>query len=197
MGTVYSWSPCLRLKRKQKFQARYLVNSAIVSSFELLFKPIAPASAPVNRKAIQAYFLLISNLNDASEPDVAISLKFKANGMPLMSDKLLTIFDIGVGNNFGTLDTNGMTEDYVLPSGYTGLFILQPKDLSPMAPDVEIRGVAEITLLSTSEAASAKLLLTPQHRGTFLPSDAMVPDLDQQSYGLPTPDGKYLFELTK
>lgn len=173
------------------------MNSQLISSFELLFKSLAPIGAPINRKAIQAYFLSISNLNDASAPEVAVALKFQANGMPLTSSKLITAFDAGLGDNFGTLDANGMSEDLVIPSGYTGLFILQPKDLSPTAPEVEIRGVVEIVLLDTSAADSAKLLLTPQHRGTFLSADPTVQDLDQQSYGLPTPTGQYLFELHK
>lgn len=172
------------------------MNSALISSFELLFKPIAPASAPVNRKAIQAYFLMISNLNDAKAGDVTFCLKFTVNGTPLMSNKLVTIFDVGIGNNFGTLN-EGVTEDYTIPAGYTGLFILQPRDLSPTAPDLEMRGFTEIMLLPTSEASTAKLLLTPQQRGTFLSADSTITDLDQQSYGLPTPDGNYLFELTK
>ncbi|GAB4132537.1 MAG: hypothetical protein Fur0046_02450 [Cyanobacteria bacterium J069] len=172
------------------------MDSAIISSFELLFKPIAPASAPINRRVVQAYFLLVSNLTEASAGDVTFALKFTVNNTPLVSDKLITIFDVGVGNNFGNLSA-GMSEDYVIPSGYTGLFILQPKDLDPAAPDVEIRGVAEITLLPTSEANSAKLLLTPQQRGTFLPVDPAVPDFDQQAYTLPTPNGSYLFELSK
>ncbi|MCG6136508.1 MAG: hypothetical protein MET45_18000 [Nostoc sp. LLA-1] len=173
------------------------MTSTIISSFELLVKPIAPPSAPINRRAIQAYFLLISNLNDASEPTVTLSLKFTANGMPLATDKLVTVFDFGFGNNFGTLNPDGTTEDYSLPSGFTGLFLLQPKNLDMNAPDLEIRGVAEILLLPTSEADSAKLLLSPQQRGTFLPVKPETTDFDQQAYTLPTPDGKYLFELSK
>jgi hypothetical protein len=173
------------------------MDSAIISSFELLVKPIAPPDAPINRRAIQAYFLFISNLNDASEPTVMLSLKFTSNGMPLVTDKLVTIFDAGLGNNFGTLNPDGTTEDYLLPSGYTGLFLLQPKNLASDAPDLEIRGVAEISLLPGSEANSANLLLTPQQRGTFLPVQPDTADFDQQAYTLPTPDGKYRFELSK
>lgn len=173
------------------------MNSALISSFELLVKPIAPPSAPVNRKVIQAYFLMISNLTDASAGDVTFALKFTVNGTPLMSDKLVTIFDGGLGNNFGTLNNAGTTEDYTIPAGYTGLFILQPRDVSPAAPNLEIRGVAEIMLLPTSEASPAQLMLSPQQRGTFLSADSTITDLDQQSYSLPTPDGKHVFELTK
>ncbi len=173
------------------------MNSALVSSFELLVKPITPEGSPVNRKAIQAYFLIISNLTDVSAGNVTFSLKFIAGGNPLSSNKIITIFDAGLGNNFGSLNSDGMTEDYTLPAGFSGLFILQPADISSTAPDLEMRGFAEIMLLSSSEASNAKLLLSPQQRGTFLSADATVVDLDQQSYGLPTPDGKNLFELTK
>jgi hypothetical protein len=172
------------------------MNSALVSSFELLFKEIAPPSSAINRKAIQAYFLMISNLTDAAAGDVTFALKFTAGGAPLSSSKLVTAFDAGLGNNFGSL-TDGMTEDYTIPAGYSGLFLLQPRDLSPMGPEVEIRGTVEIILLPFSEANTAKLMLTPQQRGTFLSADPAIADLDQQSYGLPTPDGKYIFELNK
>lgn len=177
----------------------------VVSNFELLVKPIAPsppfASAP-SRTVIQAYFLLISNLNTAG-PEVALSLRFISGGMGLSSDKLITLLDTGAGNNFGKLGPDGKSDDdIVLPSGFTGLFLLQP-DLrkpdvlppSPGVPDLEIRGYVEIDISPNSSTSEAKLLVAPQIRGTFL-SDSMPPDFDQQSYGLPTANGSGLIEFT-
>lgn len=176
----------------------------VVSAFELLVKPIAPAppfaGAP-SRTVVQAYFLLISNLN-TSGSEVALSLKFIAGGMGLSSDKLITLVDTGAGNNFGKLASDGKTDDdIVLPSGFTGLFILQP-DLrkpdvlppAPTVPDVEIRGYVEIDISPNSSTSQAKLLVTPQIRGTFLSNEA-PPDFDQQSYGLPTASGGGLIEF--
>lgn len=176
----------------------------VVSAFEILVKPIAPsppfASAP-SRTVVQAYFLLISNLNTAGA-EVALSLRFISGGMGLASDKLITLLDTGAGNNFGKLATDGKADDdIVLPSGFTGLFILQP-DLRkpdvlpppPTVPDVEIRGYVEIDISPNSSTSTAKLLVTPQVRGTFL-SDGVPPDFDQQSYGLPTPSGGSLIEF--
>ena len=92
----------------------------LLSSFELLVKPIASAMPLLpggDRTIVQAYLLLLSNLNPISEPEVALRLKFTVGGMPLNSRKLLTIFDPGTGNQFDTLDVNGKTGDLVLPSG--------------------------------------------------------------------------------
>ncbi|MFN6568665.1 hypothetical protein [Dendronalium sp. ChiSLP03b] len=176
----------------------------VVSSFEILVKPIAPsppfAAAP-SRTVVQAYFLLISNLNTQG-PEVALSLKFVSGGTGLSSDKLITLLDTGVGNNFGKLGTDGKADDdIVLPSGFTGLFILQP-DLRkpdvlpppPAVPDLEIRGYVEIDISPNSSTSKANLLVTPQIRGTFL-SDSVPPDFDQQSYCLPTPTGGALIEF--
>jgi hypothetical protein len=177
--------------------------SKLISSFELLVKPIAPsppfAAAP-SRTVIQAYFLLISNLSTSGN-EVSINLKFTAGGAPLNNSKLITLFDVGVGNNFGVLDANGMTEDLVLPPGFSSLFILQP-DLrnadvlppAPTKPNLEIRGYVEAVIAPSSSVASAQLLVSPQQRGTFL-SDEVPADFDQIAYELPTAMGKALLEL--
>jgi hypothetical protein len=177
--------------------------SSLISSFELLVKPIAPsppfASAP-SRTVIQAYFLLLSNISTSGK-EVSINLKFTSGGAPLASNKLITIFDVGVGNNFGLLDANGMTEDLVIPPGFSGLFILQP-DLrnpdvlppAPAKPSLEVRGFVEAMISSTSSVATIELLVSPQQRGTFL-SDETPPDFDQIAYELPTATGKAMLTL--
>jgi hypothetical protein len=174
-----------------------------LSSFELLVKPIAPAppfAAAPSRTVVQAYFLLISNLNTAG-PEVALTLKFTASGMPLTSGKLITITDTGAGNVFGTLNPNGTADDVVLLPGYSGLFLLQPDlrnpDVLPADPkdaNIEIRGYVEIDISTNSSTNAARLLVTPQVRGTFLSTEA-PPDFDQQAYCLPTATGASLIEF--
>ncbi len=176
----------------------------LLSSFELLVKPIAPSipSLPgVDRTVVQAYFLLISNLNPNSEPEASLRLKFTVSGMPLNSSKLVTIFDAGAGNQFDTLDMDGKTGDLVLPAGFTGQFLLQP-DLRkpdvlpppPTKPDIEIRGYVEAEISPNSATSNVKLLVTPQQRGTFL-SSSLPPDYDQEAYSLPTATGGALLEF--
>ena len=176
----------------------------LLSSFELLVKPIASAMPLLpggDRTIVQAYLLLLSNLNPISEPEVALRLKFTVGGMPLNSRKLLTIFDPGTGNQFDTLDVNGKTGDLVLPSGFTGLFWLQ-SDLRqpdvlpapPNKPNLEIRGYVEAEVSPKSATSNVKLLITPQHRSMFF-SSLTASDCNQKTCLLSTAWGGALIEF--
>ncbi|MBM0741480.1 hypothetical protein JOY44_07605 [Phormidium sp. CLA17] len=171
-----------------------------VSSFELLVKPIAPPpfNSAVSRRAVQAYFLTISNLNPVGVGDVSLSVQFTATP-GLNNDELIAIVDAGGGNIFSDLVPDPVTgkpsQQITLPSGVTALVVLQP-DLSKAAPNpasievasLEVRGYVELSLSPFSANTTAEILVTPQIRGTFIPADltAPSPDFDQQSYTLPT-----------
>lgn len=174
----------------------------LLSSFELLVKPIAPRTAAFPsgpaRKVVQAYFLSISNVNPVGEPDAAFSVQFTATP-ELNNDELIAITDVGNGDVFSELVPDPVTgkpsQQITLPSGKSALFILQP-DISKPAPNrasiavanLEVRGYVELFLSPYSSNSHAELLVTPQIRGTFLPADLSNPnaDYDQQSYVLPT-----------
>jgi len=174
-----------------------------VSTFELLVRPIAPQpfNSDVSRRAIQAYFLTIANLEPAGSPDLVLSLQFTAT-KGLNNSELFTIVDTGNGNIFGELtpdDTTGKpSQTITLPAEKTALFVLQP-DISKPAPNpasldvagLEVRGYVNVEIASFSPSNTAKLLVTPQIRGTFVPNNLASPnpDFDQQSYCLPTPNG--------
>ncbi|NJK28374.1 MAG: hypothetical protein HC925_07770 [Coleofasciculaceae cyanobacterium SM2_3_26] len=81
------------------------------------------------------------------------------------------------------------------------MFILQP-DLrkpevlpaSPSDANLEARGFVEVDISANSSSNSARILVNPQIRGTFL-SGSMPPDFDQQAYSLLTPNGGSLLTI--
>jgi hypothetical protein len=173
-----------------------------ISPFELVVGSISPPipgfPAPGNRTVIKTYQIFISNLNAAKEPEIAFKLRFTVGGMPLNSGKLFTIFDGGTGNIFDILDAHGKTGDLLLPSGYTGVFRLQP-DLRklgvlpqpPAEPPIELRGYAEIEISPNSANSSARLLVAPQQRHLFW-QHSNPGDLTQEDCPLPSVDGSAL-----
>jgi hypothetical protein len=175
----------------------------LVSTFELLVKPIAPAGGPpqVARTVVQGYFLTIANPNNFS---VGLRLQFTATTPGLNVIDTVTILDVTGANIFGDItpvDPKRSTFNLSLPANDTALVTLLPDITKPellAAKSLEIRGYVEI--LATSPFAPTKfdLLLTPEHRGTFLPNDlaAPNPDFDQLAYALPTANGGNLFTLT-
>jgi hypothetical protein len=119
----------------------------------------------------------------------------------------------------GNLIPNRQLGHYVnclpLPSGQTAMLAILPnvQSLLPRpgdpAPDLAIRGYTEIVLssevtsfspLSFSQPDSARILVSPEHRGTYVdpqfdPASFAVQanlDFDQTSYGLPTANGRAL-----
>lgn len=183
-----------------------------ISTFELLFGPqIPPDQAPglgnIVRTTLQGYFLSISNL---STKKVEIELEFVAltPGLllepekPILEKSTLAFFDI-VGKNIPPLTLNKkgdkkVTVELGLDAHDTGLFILQPNpnlvDLEDLNKTVyEARGYATIHLKSPG---SAKLLLTPEQRGTVFKDPGQDdPQLSQIIYSLPTATGGALYSL--
>ncbi|MEH1844339.1 MAG: hypothetical protein V7L25_04845 [Nostoc sp.] len=179
----------------------------LVSTFELLVKAITPVTAPgteaVARTVIQGYFLTIAN---TSNSDVKLTLQFTATTPVLNVADTVTISDVTGTNDFSDLtpvpgDPNRFTFSLGISANDTALLTLLP-DVTKIgiikAHALEIRGYVEILLNSPSAATPVNLLLTPEHRGTFLPQNlaAPNPDFDQLAYSLPTSTGGSLFTLT-
>jgi hypothetical protein len=177
----------------------------LVSTFELLVKPIAPAGGPpqVARTVVQGYFLTIANPNNFS---VGLRLQFTATTPGLNVLDTVTILDVTGANLFGDItpvpaDPKRSTFNLSIPANDTALVTLLPDITKPellAAKSLEIRGYVEIFATSPFAPTKFDLLLTPEHRGTFLPNDlaAPNPDFDQLAYALPTANGGNLFTLT-
>lgn len=184
----------------------------LVSTFELLVKPIAPSgSGPVAvaRTVVQGYFLTIAN---PSNLDLRIRLQFTATTPSLNILDTVAILDVQGTNDFSDLvavpgDPKRFTFDLGIPANDTALVTLLPDlstDVLPPfgVPDLlnqtlEVRGYVEISLLSPFSLRGINLLLTPEQRGTFLPRNLSSPnpDFDQLAYSLPTATGSSLFKL--
>jgi hypothetical protein len=196
----------------------------LISTFELLIKnilpPIPPSpGAPRGRIVIQGYFLSIANTQNT---DITLTLSFHAKtppfdlrpdpspGVGIGDTRLLAFYDNGIPDP-ATGSTNIILplpatnseeklifDDLLITANDTALFILQPnvtKSSLINAADIEIRGYSEVTLKSAGEA---DVLISPEHRGTFLPTGAITSrtgDFDQLVYSLPTSTGSSLFSL--
>lgn len=175
----------------------------LVSTFELLVKPIAPSGGPtpVARTVVQGYFLTIAN---TSNSPVRVRVRFTATTPGLNIADTVTITDVVGENEFGEIaPVNAKRSIYFvnIPANDTALVTLLPDITKPeviAAKSLEIRGYTEISLASPAQK-SIDLLVTPEHRGTFLPADlnAPTPDFDQLAYALPTASGGSLFTLAK
>jgi hypothetical protein len=193
-------------------------KTMLVSTFELLVKPQFPKEADfpavippeliesiskITRTVIQGYFLTISNLNAY---DVTISLVFTiVSNPPISIPDLVGFLDVDETNMIATIEPdfspNKIRFTRTIPASDTGLFLLQPNILMPdllTNEAFEVRGYVELFISSLSTGYStAKLLLTPEHRGTFYTSLKIDPiQLDQIAYALPTAHGGSLFELS-
>lgn len=176
----------------------------LVSTFELLLKPITPVEGNVPgsaRTVLQGYFLTIANPNNTP---LRLRLRFSATTPNLNLDDTITIRDV-VGNNvFGDLvptsDPRKFNYDLSIPAHDTALVILQP-DITKLNPDqdqLEVRGYVEIFLQGRfGNFQRFNVLITPEHRGTFVNKGVMnLSEFDQLVYSLPTATGSSLFELT-
>ena len=200
-----------------------------LSTFELLVKPIAPripaavpgsaAVAAVARRAVQGYFLTISNLE---AKDLTFRLEFvisKPN--PVDPDRTLfnnadLLFDIAGANTpitlLGGASATRFSGSFRLPAGQTASVELLPKLplslLSNPNPDLEVRGYVRLTLPAlfknisegfvVQSATPVKVLVNPEIRGTFLPNNypvALTGDFDQINYALAIASGKALNEI--
>ncbi len=192
----------------------------LVSTFELLVKPQFPKAenlpvvvpkdlelkiAKLSRTIIQGYFLTLSNINAF---DVTLSLVFTVvSNPPVDTEKLVAFLDVNEINMSAALEPdfapNKIRFTRTIPASETGLFLLQPNILVPdllKNEAFEVRGFVEVFISSISTGYnSAKLLLTPEHRGTFyknLDLEENEVQLDQIAYSLPTSHGGSLFELS-
>jgi hypothetical protein len=176
---------------------------ALVSTFELLVKPIAPPlTGPdvVRRTVVQGYFLTIANTGNIP---ANLRLQFTANQPNIDLSKTATFLDInGVdvkGDLIPTPDPRKFNFNLTVPGHDTILFSLLP-DLTAAGvvtdKNLEIRGYVEV-FRSSLFGQDYNLLLTPEHRGTFLPQNlaAAIPDFDQLAYALPTANGSSLYQL--
>ncbi|HEY9748498.1 MAG TPA: hypothetical protein V6C63_07460 [Allocoleopsis sp.] len=176
---------------------------ALVSTFELLVKPIAPPGsgpAAVARTVVQGYFLTIANTKNIP---VRVRLQFTATTPNLDITNTVTIRDVLGNNIFGdlvpTADPRKLTYNLSIPAHDTALVSLLPDVSQPKVvaeKSLEIRGYVEISRASFI-GPSYELLLTPEHRGTFLPDNinAPIPDFDQLAYALPTANPGNLYKL--
>ncbi len=178
----------------------------LLSTFELLLTKITPNPGKVkgsDRKVVQGYFL---NLSNPTTTNSRIRLRFNATTPSLDPSKLLTALDTGGTNQFnGTLVAAGANRyqyDFTLGAGDTGLFILQPNiiELDPSKDELEVRGFVEIFILTSSpftlQGVTKQLLVTPEHRGTFLPSpNNSQNDFDQLNVAIPTSTGAGLINV--
>lgn len=193
----------------------------IVSTFELLIKRIAnvpglPANvSAVFRRAIEGYFLTVSNLENRN---IKVALKLHISldtGNRVVSAANTQVFyDVNSTNNAVLTLTDVtpatpanikvfQTSKFIIPARQTAIITVLPNIgpfIGTVNPDLEIRGFVELNQFKTSifqGAAAAEVLTTPEVRGTFL--DNAYPsaigsvdelDFDQIAYSLPTASGK-------
>ena len=182
----------------------------LVSTFELLLKDITPTEGSISdsgRKILQGYFLTIANTTDTT---LRLRLLFTATTPSINLADTIFITDVTGGNSFGDLtatsNPNQFRFDISVPPNDTALVILQPDItvLDPATRTVETRGYVEISTLNlTKQPITFNVLLTPEHRGTFLPNDFIFgkdadnkgKDFDQLISTLPTATGSSLYQL--
>lgn len=175
----------------------------LVSTFELLVKPIAPAgSGPsaVARTVVQGYFLTIAN---PSTTDLTLRVSFTATSPNLTPLTTVTIIDVTGGNIFGNVTPAGPNRSFIsvrIPAQDTVLVTLLPELTNPQVLDnrnLEVRGYVEIGLTAPFSFSGFDVLLTPEHRGTFVPQNLTGAnlDFDQLVYALPTATGSSLFKV--
>lgn len=189
----------------------------LLSTFELLVKPIAPTDnldklppkiaaqlEKVARRVVQGYFLTIANTTNS---DANIRLTFTATTPNLNLADTTIISDIlnNVNETFNLTPVPGNPKKFTfnlsIPAHDTALVTLLPDlanlDLFTGAKNLEIRGYVTISRAFLFGGLTYDLLVTPEHRGTFLPKnlDDSVPDFDQIAYTLPTASGGSLVTL--
>ena len=173
----------------------------LLSTFELLLKPITPTTGTIsnsNRTVLQGYFLNIANPNNVA---LNLRLRFNATTPGINNSELIVIRDVTGNNAFGNL--NAQNEfNFTLNARDTGLVILQPdiRNLDPDTANLEVRGYIEIFVVSFSPfpyRQSYQLLVTPEHRGTFLDSPGGIGagEFDQLISSLPTATGRGLIDV--
>lgn len=176
----------------------------LLSTFELLFKSITPTPGMIpnsDRIVLQGYFLNIANPNNLT---FLLQLRFNAITPGIPRNDLLVIQDTTGTNATSNLDSLNQF-NFVLRAGDTGLVILQPNiiNLNPNTANLEVRGYVEIFVRAVLSDPlfipnrSYPLLVTPEHRGTFLdsPGGTGAGEFDQLISSLPTATGGALIDV--
>lgn len=181
----------------------------LLSTFELLLKSITPTPGTIsgsNRGILQGYFLNISNPNNFN---LRIRLRYNlaSTSIPVNPSQIISILDADGNNDISNPVADGpnrLRYDFVLDAGNTALVILQPdiRALDPATTDLEIRGYVELFFLTSffpfpGSVSTRQLLVTPEHRGTFLPSPdgSGNGEFDQLIVSLPTSTGASLLDV--
>lgn len=177
-----------------------------VSHFELVYKPQSPV--PPADTVLQGYFLKISNLEDQ---ELAFRLTFVTSSISnadrsLFQNTVAFVDTPGSNNNSGVFSlVGGLTSKsfrlnrlVVIPPHGTALVALLPSDPFAMpgqpmpTPNFECRGYVQLTLpaiirrgikfLFTPQSdGPVRVMLTPQHRATYLSSEGVINDQTQSS----------------
>jgi hypothetical protein len=194
-----------------------------LSTFELLVKPIAPRVNPaleaVARRAVQGYFLTLTNLDSK---DITFRLTFViSQPNPADPDRTLfnnadLIYDIAGANMSAPLSGGALSTSFSgfvrIPAKQTAsvqlLPRLTPELLALAEPDLEVRGYVNLTVPALFKSISqgfvpqsdapVPVLLNPETRGTFLPNGYpadLSGDFDQINYGMAIASGKALNQL--
>lgn len=187
----------------------------LLSTFELLVKPIAPTDnlgglpeeiaqklEKIARRVVQGYFLTIANTTNSA---ASLVLEFVATTPNLNLVDTVVFRDIlGINDPSDLIQAPGdpkkFTSTITVPAHDTALFTLLPDlqnlDLFTGTKSLEIRGYVKLSR-RLSFGSNYELLVTPEHRGTFLPNnlDDSILDFDQIAYTLPLASGGSLVTL--
>lgn len=183
--------------------------SKLVSNFELLVEELIPPqfdTLGAGRTVIQGYFLSISN---PGKRDVKLHLNFYAITSSLANNPIVAFWDIdGKDVPLQPIASNKKKQTYevTIPAHDTGLFILQPNVTDSKVvnkAETEVRGYLEASLAAPMGNRRYRLLLSPEHRGTFLPKGFEAPaketrrlqDFDHLVYSIPTANGGTQFNF--
>ncbi len=202
-----------------------------LSTFELLSNvaqlpripnPIIEQLKPISREVLQGYFLTLSNLDEDNAVDLKLIFTVvTANAEDKFDEGVVSSFFDADGTNkplsITAISTDKRSIVLTLPPKDTGLLLVQPnpfKLLNKLSEsEIEIRGYVEIEYMRSQKSPKiAKILATPEQRGTFYQLDiptnsdgtvdreaelslASEQNLDQIAYSLPTAKGGSLLEI--
>lgn len=188
-----------------------------ISHFELVYKPQSPV--PPADTVLQGYFLKISNLEDKS---LSFRLDFVTSSIAdpdrsLFNNTIVFVDTPGTNNSPGLFSLTGLLDSksfrlgrlVTIPAHGTALIALLPSDpfsmpgAPPPVPNFECRGYVQLTLPAVIRRPSffpqpqsttpVKVMLTPQHRATYLGANGVINDQTQSS--LPVAGGSAIVQI--
>jgi hypothetical protein len=187
-----------------------------VSHFELVYKPQSPV--PPADTVLQGYFLKISNLEDR---ELSFRLDFVTSPITnpdrsLFGNTVVFVDTPGSNNNSGIFSLTGANDAksfrlnrfVVVPAHGTALVAVLPSDpfampgAPPPLPNFECRGYVRLTLpalfrnrfFSAAQSTDpVKVMVTPQHRATYLSATGVINDQTQSS--LPVAGGSAILHI--